>query len=130
MCIFSDLIFLSFSTLVPVRCPLLHRQGVSHSFRDVFPAMVHSHFGFDREENPNIFLVDFISVTFVSSTVHSENWTDNLQCPPPPRGHVQNSFLYFSLNKQLSLLCLWAAASFESGHGFWYAVCKHTTSQN
>ena len=53
-----------------------------------------------------------------------------LSVPPPHRRHVQNSYLYFSLNKHLSLMCLCAAASFESGHGFSYAVCKHTTSQN
>ena len=53
-----------------------------------------------------------------------------LSVPPThTRTHVQDSYVCFNLNKHC-LLCLWATASFESGHGFWYAVCKRTTGQN
>lgn len=75
---FFDLrFFFLFAVLVTVYCPLLHRQGVSHSFLDVFFLQSTLILVLTEEENPKIFVVDFLfyfsnfRVHCVSSAVHS-----------------------------------------------------------
>lgn len=140
-----------FSVLVTVHCPLLHRQGVSHTFLDVFFCYSPLLFWFwPRKWTQKYFWLIFIfflvtlGVHCVSSAVHSFSscgttlLETQLPCHCRPRKHTQerhwrfvNLCVYLNLNPNIKACYvseLQPALTVETKMVMWF--CKWTTNQN